>query len=37
MKQIIIDVNGIDTQVAFVENDRLVEFFTNRDDKNRIN
>lgn len=37
MKQIIIDVNGIDTQVAFVEDYRLVEFFTNRDDTNRIN
>jgi len=37
MKQIIIDVNGIDTQVAFVEDERLIEFFTNRDDKNRIN
>lgn len=37
MKQIIIDVNGIDTQVAFVENGRLIEFFTNRDDTNRIN
>ena len=37
MKQIIINVNEVEIQVAFVENGRLVEFFTNRDDKTRIN
>lgn len=37
MKQIIINVNEVEIQIAFVENSRLVEFFTNRDDKTRIN
>lgn len=37
MKQIIINVNEIEIQVAFLEDNRVVEFFTNRDDKERIN
>ena len=37
MKQIIINVNEIEIQIAFLEDNRVVEFFTNRDDKERIN